>query len=154
MQFDEKKVLEIIAKHGEESSATIPILQEVQSVFGYLPNEVMEFITQHTAITPTQIYGVATFYSQFHLNPRGKHIIKVCHGTACHVGGAEKIGSSMKSELKLAEGEETTSDGEFTVEDVACLGCCSLAPVIMIDETAHGRLNSKEIPKIIKQYSK
>ncbi|MBA7615141.1 NADP-reducing hydrogenase subunit HndA [subsurface metagenome] len=98
-----------------------------------------------------RIWGVVTFYGQFYLSPRGRNIIKVCHGTACHIGAAEKITDALYQELGVDEGD-TTEDGKFTVERVACLGCCSLAPCVMINEKTHGRLTPRKIKKIIKKY--
>ena len=101
---------------------------------GYLPIDALHYLSQKTDSTPAQIFGVVTFYSQFRLKPVGKHMIRVCHGTACHVQGAEKISQAVSDTLKVKEGE-TTADGRYTMESVACLGCCSLSPVVMIDET-------------------
>lgn len=141
----------IIEQRGKSNDACIPILQDIQAQFNYLPEEALLYISKNTDITATQIYGVATFYSQFKLTPMGKNIIKVCHGTACHVGGAEKITEELKNYLKIKEGE-TTFDKLFTLEAVACLGCCSLAPVMMINDKIYGHLTPEKTIKIIKQY--
>ncbi len=131
----------------------IPLLQETQELFGYLPREAMVEIARVSGNTPSEIYGVATFYAQFRLQPVGKHIIKVCHGTACHVSGAELLDETLESELKVKMGE-TTEDMLFTVEKVACLGCCSLAPVVMIDNEVYGKLTGDKLKKIIKKIKK
>lgn len=150
-QLDFSKVEAILTKHGKSRGALIPILQETQGAYGYLPKPVLKRIAKTTRTIPSQVYGVVTFYSQFRLKPSGKHIIRVCHGTACHVSGAEAISETVSEELVVKEGE-TTSDGKFTLESVACLGCCSLAPVMMIGEEIYGRLTRREIPKILKNY--
>lgn len=150
-EIDFSAVDNIISNIGTKPESAIPILQEVQSAFGYLPESVIEHIAKSTQITSTQVYGVATFFKQFRLQPVGKHIIKVCHGTACHVGGAERISQAISEELKIKDGQ-TTKDLKFTLEQVACLGCCSLAPVMMIDDIVYGRLTSSSAVKVLKKY--
>jgi len=137
---------------GEESDL-IPILQKLQEAYGYLPEDIIKRLSDRTGIFVTRIMGVATFYSQFKLKPSGRHIIKICFGTACHVNGAETIAEAICDELGIALGE-TTADGEFTLESVACLGCCSLAPVIMIDSEAYGRLTPSKVREIIRNFNK
>ncbi len=127
------------------------MLQQVQAEIGYLPPEVMDRIAERSGVSAARVFGVASFYSQFRLEPVGKHIIRVCQGTACHVQGAVAITEAVCDELGVAEGG-TTEDGEFTVEPVACLGCCSLAPVIMIDEDTFGRLTPDQARKIVRDY--
>lgn len=141
----------IIEKRGKTNDACIPILQDIQANFNYLPEEALEYVAKKTDITATQVFGVATFFSQFKLTPMGKNIIKICHGTACHVGSAEKITEELKNYLKIKEGE-TTFDKMFTLEAVACLGCCSLAPVMMINDKIYGHLTPKKVINIIKQH--
>jgi NADH-quinone oxidoreductase subunit F len=145
--MDYKKLDTIIKEYGSNLSATIPILQKIQQEFRYLPFDALEYVSEKTGIPATSLYGVATFYSQFRLSPVGKHIIKVCHGTACHVSGAKGISESLSESLDVPEGG-TTDDKIFTLENVACLGCCSLAPVIMIDDTTYGRLTRTNAPKV------
>ena len=146
-----KKLLkELVQKYTNQSGALIPILQGIQESFGYLPEEALIYVSDEMGIPLGKIYGVVTFYSQFYLTPIGKNMVKVCHGTACHIGGAEKISEALYQELGVDEGD-TTEDGGFTVERVACLGCCSLAPCVIINEKTHGRLTSRKIKKIIKQ---
>ena len=135
---------------GVESDL-IPILQKLQSAYGYLPEDIIKRLSERTGIFVTQIMGVATFYSQFKLKPSGKHTIKVCFGTACHVNGAETVAEALCAELGIELGD-TTPDGEFTLESVACLGCCSLAPVMMIDDEAHGRLTPAKVRQIIRDF--
>jgi NADH-quinone oxidoreductase subunit E len=127
----------------------IPLLQGTQAIFGYLPRVAFEKIAAETGLDLSDMYGVATFYAQFRLKPVGKHIIKVCHGTACHVQNANTISDSLEDALKIKDGE-TTGDGMFTLESVACLGCCSLAPVMMIGENTYGKLTGTEAVRIVK----
>ncbi len=134
---------------GEEGKL-IPLLQQAQTEEGYISRARIETIHRDTGIPLAQIYGVATFYAQFRLTPVGKHICRVCHGTACHVSGANGITDAMESALGVVTGE-TTPDGEFTLDTVSCLGCCSLAPVIMIDNDTYGNLEPNAVKKIIKQ---
>jgi NADH-quinone oxidoreductase subunit E len=126
----------------------IPLLQKTQDIFGYLPQCSMREIARVTGASAAEIYGVATFYSQFRFTPTGKHVMKVCHGTACHVQGADSLDTVVEQRLGVAPGN-TTADGEFTVEKVACLGCCSLAPVVMIDGEVYGRLTGDKLGKIV-----
>lgn len=135
---------------GEEGRL-IPLLQRVQETDGFLSRQRIEEIHRQSGIPLAQIYGVATFYAQFRFSPVGKNLVKVCHGTACHVAGAKEITQAMESELGIATGE-TSADGLFTLEMVSCLGCCSLAPVIMVNSTTHGNLTEKEVRKILKTY--
>lgn len=140
---------EIIKGREKDRSLLIPILQDLQKAYGYLPMNIIGRLSQKTGITVPDILGVATFYSQFRLTPLGKHVIKLCCGTACHVNGCESIGSALCKELGIAYGE-TTKDELFTIETVACLGCCSLSPVMMIDEKVYGRLTPEKAREIIK----
>ena len=142
---------EVVARHGTAPGTLIPILQDVQERLGYLSPETMERIGEKTGVPPARVFGVASFYSQFRLKPVGKYIIKVCHGTACHVQGAVSVSEALIDELKTAEGE-TTADGTFTLTSVACLGCCSLAPVMMIAEDTFGRLTPDAARKVVRKY--
>jgi NADH-quinone oxidoreductase subunit E len=137
---------------GQEGKL-IPELQKVQERDGYISEERIKEIHQHSGIPLSQIYGVATFYSQFRLHPVGKHIVRVCHGTACHVSGAKGITDALVDQFKINVGE-TTEDKMYTLEVVSCIGCCSLAPVIMIDHSTFGNLVPNDIKKIITQYKK
>jgi len=141
----------VIKKFGRKRDACIKILQAIQSDYGYLPTEALRYISEHTEISLRRIYGVATFYDQFRFDPVGQHMIKVCHGTACHVNGAESITWAIQNVLKIKTGQ-TTKDRLFTLESVACLGCCSLGPVMMVDDTVYGRLTPAETRKILKRY--
>lgn len=141
---------ELIEKYKGRKGIIIPLLQGTQDQYGYLPKESFEKISSETGISLSDLYGVATFYAQFRLLPVGKHIIKVCHGTACHVQAAPKITEALSDSLEIKDGE-TTKDMLFTLESVACLGCCSLAPVMMIGEETYGNLTGKEAVKVIKE---
>ena len=129
----------------------IPILQAVQGAFGYLPEDGLDIIARHIGISVAKVYGVATFYNQFRLMPVGKHTIRVCRGTACHVRGSKAVLESFSSMLDIEAGE-TTPDGEFTLETVACLGACSIAPVVTVDEHFHGALQHRNVGKVLEQY--
>jgi NADH-quinone oxidoreductase E subunit len=131
--------------------ALIPVLQSAQDVFGYLPVPVLEAIAERLDVPISQVYGVVTFYAQFHLEPRGKHIVRTCQGTACHVRGASKILDALKETLGVAPGK-ATADLQFTLETVACIGACGLAPVMMVDHNTHGRLTPDIVPEILDKY--
>ncbi len=147
-----KEACDIVAAVGSEPEKVIPLLQEIQSRHGYLSQELVEAVAKEINIPASRLYGVATFYSQFRFEPIGKHLIKVCKGTACHVAGAEKVYSILSEELNVDEGG-TTADGLFTLESVACLGCCSLAPVVMIDDNIYGKLSPAKMTDILKEYA-
>lgn len=139
----------LIEKFKDYRGSMIPVLQGTQNLFGYIPQEAFPYLAEKLNLNLSEMYGVATFYAQFRLNPVGKHIIKVCHGTACHVQNASAITESLAEALKVNDGE-TTEDGVFTLESVACLGCCSLAPVMMIGEETYGKLTGRDAVKVIK----
>jgi len=142
---------EILLRYEKKERYLIPVLQEAQEEYGYLPVEVMKEIALGLNLSLSQVYGVVTFYSQFHQQPRGNNIIRVCMGTACHVRGGDAILKAIRDELGIDAGE-TTDDLEFTLESVACIGACGLAPVIMINDETHGRLTPEKIPEIIEKY--
>ncbi len=139
----------LILKYKGKRGNLIPILQGTQNIYGYVPREAFIKIHKETGLCLSEMYGVATFYAQFRLKPVGKHIIKVCHGTACHVQNADKITEALQESLNVLDGE-TTEDRMFTLESVACLGCCSLAPVMMIGDDTYGNLTGKEAVNIVK----
>jgi len=142
---------EILAGYSSEPASLIPILQEAQDAYGYLPQDVLGEVAKSLKMSLAKVYGVVTFYSQFHLQPRGKNIIKVCTGTACHVRGAADVLKAIQEELDIKSGG-TTEDLEFTLETVACIGACGLAPVIMINDDTHGRLNPDKAVAILDSY--
>ena len=148
MSVDLSQVDSIIDRVGRDPTKAIPVLQAVMDEFRYVPLEAIERIAQKTEMNETQLYGVATFYAQFRLTPVGERIVKVCHGTACHVGGAEGLTESMEERLGVKDGENTP-DMKYTLSSVACVGCCSLAPVVMVDDTTYGRLDRKKAAQII-----
>lgn len=150
--IDLKPLEKILKKYSKKDGAIIPLLQETQNLYGYLPRRALFRIAESTKTDLSQVYGVATFYSQFRLKPVGKYIVRVCHGTACHVSGAERITESCEEFLNIESGE-TTEDRQFTLESVACLGCCSLAPVMMVGDTTYGRLTDREVKKVLKKYT-
>jgi len=144
-----------IADLGNDASATVPLLQAVQSLYGYLPRKAMDMIIEQTEITGRQLYGVATFYAQFRLKPVGRHLIKVCHGTACHVTGADRLNTGLHHQLDINDkDQDTASNGSYTLVNVACIGCCSQAPLIVIDEEVHGNLNAAKAQKALRLHSK
>ncbi len=148
-QEDLSRLDHLIEKYRGKKGNMIPLLQGTQETFGYIPRAAFEKLANETGLNLSDMYGVATFYAQFRLNPVGKHIVKVCHGTACHVQNANAITEAIQESLKVKDGE-TTDDGLFTLESVACLGCCSLAPVMMIGDDTFGKLTGTESVKIIK----
>ncbi len=139
----------LIEKYRDKRGNLIPLLQGTQDIFGYIPMEAFKKLAKDTGLELNDMYGVATFYAQFRLNPVGKYIVKVCHGTACHVQNANEVSDALKESLKVEDGG-TTEDGLFTLESVACLGCCSLAPVMMIGEETYGKLTGNQAVKIVK----
>lgn len=150
-ELDLSLVDRVIADNGSGPGALIPVLQRTQEAYGYLPKQVLDRIAAALSLAPSSVYGVATFYAQFRLKPMGKHMIRVCHGTACHVAGGERITEAFERELCVSDGE-TTPDRLFTLESVACLGCCSLGPVAMIGEETYGRLSADKVAKIVADY--
>lgn len=147
------KLQEIIEKHEGKVSHLIAILQEVQEEYRYLPEEVLTYIAIALGISTATVYGVATFYAQFSLIPKGKYIIRVCDGTACHVRGAEPIHFTLRRKFDLPPGEATTKDLQFTVETVSCLGACGLAPVVTINgEEVHGEMTPDSVLAVIGKF--
>lgn len=135
-------------KYSAVKGSLITILQSAQDIYGYLPTEVIYEVAKATGNTPAKVMGVATFYTQFRFKPVGKNLILLCQGTACHVNGSEMIAQTIKDELGISDGE-TTEDGLFTLSCVACLGCCSLSPVMMINDETYGSLTSRKVREII-----
>jgi len=146
------KVDQIIDKFSGKKGVLIQMMQEIQRVEGYLSREVIRYMAEKTCTRLAHIYGVATFYTMFRLKPQGKNIIRVCQGTACHVSNGSGILAALRHDLGLKEGSDTTKNGLFTLMEVACLGCCSLAPVIMINDQTFGKLTPERISEILKKY--
>ena len=140
-----------IQEMKDKPGPLMPVMQKAQDIFGALTFEVQQYIAEKMQIPMSDIYGVATFYSQFALEPKGKHVIGVCMGTACYVKNAEPVLHKLSEELNTPPGY-TTQDGLFTLEATRCLGCCGLAPVIMVDDQVYGRLNPDDIPEILDKY--
>lgn len=149
--FDNAPLDAILERYRGYEGGLIPVLQETQETYGYLPQPAIERIAKVMRRPAAQVYGVATFYAQFHLKPRGKHIIRVCLGTACHVRGGERILEQLSTALGVQPGE-TTGDLQFTLERVACIGACGLAPTIMVDDDTHGRLTPTSAVKVVQGY--
>ena len=147
------KLAEIVANTSKDKGSLIPILQKVQEQLGYLSEETIEEVAKFTGISASEIFGVASFYSQFYFTPRGKHTVKVCLGTACHVRGGQRIMDQVQKELGIKAGE-TTSDYNFSLERVACFGSCALAPVVVVDKGVHGRMNTTKVEDILALYRK
>lgn len=149
----EKKYRKLLRKYYREEGNVISILQDMQEEFGYIPDEAVYWFAEELNIPASNFFGVATFYSQFHLKPLGRHVITACCGTACHVKGADPIIHRMKADLALAEGETTTPDMQFTLENVACIGACSMAPVIKVNKRIYGNVTPDRATELIDEYS-
>ena len=141
----------ILKNYEADEKNLIPVLQQAQEEYGYLPEEILKEIAVKLDLSLSQVYGVVTFYTQFHLEPRGENIIRVCTGTACHVRGAGEVLDVLKEELGVDNGG-TTEDLKFTLETVACIGACGLAPVIMVNDNTHGRLNAESTKDVLDKY--
>ena len=140
---------DVLAKYGDVKGSLISILQKTQEIYGYIPIDAVYHIAERTGSTPAKVLGVATFYSQFRFNAVGKYLIMLCKGTACYVNGAERIAEAVKEELGIGD-NETTADGLFSLSMVSCLGCCSLAPVMMINEDTYGSLTPDKVKQILR----
>ena len=149
--FDAKQMDEILAKHGRQASNIIAILQDVQETYRYLPREIFPYLSKELGMTTANIYSVATFYENFSLEPKGKYVIKVCNGTACHVRKSIPILEKLRETLNLKEGQATTDDFVFTVETVSCLGACGLAPVLMVNDTVHPSMTPEKVVALVQE---
>ncbi len=147
----EKQLLAVIEAHKEQQGALMPVLQEAQNIYGYLPIEVQRMIAEGLNIPLEEVYGVVTFYAQFSLNPKGKYNIGVCLGTACYVKGSQEVYDKVSEVLNI-KGGEVTDDGLFSLEATRCIGCCGLAPVMTINEDVYGKLTPDMIPDILAKY--
>ncbi|MDR0249579.1 MAG: NAD(P)H-dependent oxidoreductase subunit E [Oscillospiraceae bacterium] len=146
-----ENVCAVLEKYGNDPHRLVAILQEIQDAYSYLPEDIMAYVATALRVTPGAVYGVATFYSHFTLQPKGKYVIRVCDGTACHVKKASEIISVIEKELGLNEKKKTSDDLLFTLEIVACLGACGLAPVVMVNEEVHGSMNAEKTAELIKK---
>ena len=153
METLEKDINEVLSKYEGKPDNLIPLLQHIQSEYGYLPEESMQKVADYAQVPSSQVYGVATFYTQFRFTPVGKNKIMVCRGTACHVKGAPRITDEVEKELGIKEGE-TTEDGEYTLESVACIGACGLAPCMMVNDKVEAKLSPKKIKEYFKERNK
>lgn len=149
-----EKVCAIVERHGADPAKLIPILQEVQDEYRYLPEEVMTFVATTLGLSPAKVYGVASFYAHFALVPKGKYVVRLCDGTACHVKGSENLLDALRQKLGLTGTDVTTPDMLFTVETVSCLGACGLAPVIVVNETVYGQMTSVKALKLLEDIKK
>ncbi len=145
------KVEPILEQFSNEKGALIPVLQEIQEIYGYLPKEALTRVSEVMKVPVSRIYGVVTFYAQFYLTPRGRHTIRVCRGTACHVRGGRSVLNVVKESLGIDDGE-TTEDLQFSLETVACLGTCFLAPVMMVDRSYFGKLLPERVASILEKF--
>ena len=150
-KLKEKELGNVLADVEPTQENVIPALQTVQDRYGYLPRKALEFVAERHDTTIARVYGIVTFYSQFYLKPQGEYTIKICDGTACHVKGSDDIIETIKDELGIEVGE-VTDDGKFALKTVRCLGCCSLAPVIMINDEVYGNLTDEKVKKVLKDY--
>lgn len=150
-QKDFSKIKDIVEKYNGQKPSLIAILQEVQAEFRYLPEEAMNYVAALMNISPASVYGVATFYSQFSLDPKGKYEIKICDGTACHVRGSMPVLNAIKKKIGLEDGTFTTKDLMFSVETVRCLGACALAPVVVINDKVYSKVTTDAVDVIIDQ---
>ncbi|NQT48944.1 MAG: NADH-quinone oxidoreductase subunit NuoE [Chloroflexi bacterium] len=153
MNGDSKKVSAIVEKYGGSQDNLVSILQDIQSEYRYLPEEAIRAVAQELDLPVIRVYGVATFFKAFSLEPRGEHIVSVCLGTACHVRGAPAVLDEMKRRLSVEAGE-TTPDMEFTLETVNCVGACALGPIVVIDGEYHGQVGPVKVKKTLKKYKK
>ena len=151
-EISPSKLDSVFNRHQDEEGVLIPVLQEAQEIYGYLPEEVLVTVGRHLGIPMSRIYGVVTFYAQFYLTPRGRHTVRVCRGTACHVRGGKNIRKAVQQFLGVEE-NETTSDSKFTFETVACLGACALSPVLLVDKNYYGKLTPAKVAQVLKQYA-
>ncbi|MGC9341596.1 MAG: NAD(P)H-dependent oxidoreductase subunit E [Bacteroidales bacterium] len=152
MEVDVREIDRIVESVGVEKKHIIPLLQAIQKKYNYLPEEALRRLCKISEITPSMVVSVASFYSQFRFSPAGKHMIKVCVGTACHVKGSEQVHDALKRELKLGKDEDTTKEGTYTIEKVNCLGCCTLAPVVQIDHITYGHVTTSNVAEIISDF--
>jgi len=150
---DEERVTNIINEHRDKKGALMLVLQSVNAAYNYFPENTLRYISRELDVPLSLIYRIATFYNAFSLKPRGKHVIKVCQGTACHVRGGKRILQTIQEELGIGSGE-TTKDLQFTLETVYCLGACALGPVVVVDGEYHGQVKTREVSALLKKYSK
>ena len=144
----------ILEKHGTGEESLIAVLKDIQNQYGYLPQEALRHVSEKLAVPLSKIFCIATFYSSFSLEPKGKNVISVCQGTACHIKKGEEVVTSLTRALKLGADRKTTSDGTFTVEKVRCLGCCSIAPAVRVNQEHYGLVTQNSVANILRKYGK
>ncbi len=149
INFDLAQIERVCKEHEGRKGDLLVVLQKIQALCGYAPQAALPFVTRYLGATPSEIYGVLTFYNRFHLSPRGKHTIRACRGTACHFKGSLEILEKMREHLKMAPKQDTTDNTLFSIEEVACLGACGIAPVITVDEEVYGKLEPENAVEII-----
>ena len=142
-------VNKILEKYGYSEAKLIPILQEVQAVYKYLSKDMISYVATSIGVPPSRVYGVATFYAHFSMQPKGKYLIKLCDGTACHVKGSTPILDALRTKLNIKPGQDSSDDMLFTVDTVSCLGACGLAPVMVVNDEVHGQVRPADVDKII-----
>jgi len=147
----DERLAPVIEKFRGQKGSTIALLSSIQETFGYLPEEALDIVSRSLNIPTAELFGVASFYSMFRFQPEGKYVVRLCRGTACHVQGSWLIGEQLQRHLGVKEGG-TTEDGMFSLHFVACLGCCSLAPVMMVNGVVHGRLNPEKAVNVLESY--
>ncbi len=147
-----EKVNAILEKHQNNPASLISVLQQIQDEYRYLPEEILAYVATVMGVSPAKVYGVATFYENFSLHPKGKYVIKVCDGTACHVRKSQTLIDTVRTQLNLKEGMDTTDDMLFTLEVVSCLGACGLAPVLLVNDKVYGKVTSEEMKRILNEY--
>lgn len=147
-----ERLLKILAPYRGQKGAAIPVLQKVQEELGYLPEEAIPEIAKFLGITKNEIYGVASFYAQFRFERQGEHMVRVCQGTACYVQGGRRILEAVEQELDIPSGKATTQDYKFSLERIACFGCCALAPVMVVDKTVYAKMTTAKARQILAQY--
>jgi len=144
----------ILKNHGKAEGALIAVLKDIQNQYGYLPQEALRHVSEKLAVPLSKIFCIATFYSSFSLEPRGKNVISVCQGTACHMKKGDEVVSSLTRALKLGSDKKTTSDRAFTVEKVRCMGCCSIAPAVRVNQDHYGQVTQNSVANILRKYGK
>ena len=145
------KLEPLVTRYRGKKGVAIPLLAGIQKTVGYIAEEAVDYVARELDLPAAELFGVATFYAMFRMRPEGKHVVRLCRGTACHVQGSARIGEQLQRHLGVSEGE-TTSDGVFSLQYVACLGCCSLAPVMMVDGEVHGRLTPEKAVDVLESY--
>ena len=151
MKVDPSDIKKIIQQYRKKKGILISLLQDIRAIYGYVPEESIELISKELSIYPVEIYGILTFYTQFYLTPRGRHTIKVCQGTACHVMGGQEILDYLSDKLVINK-DDTSADSMFSLERVACLGCCGMAPVIVINNNFYGKCTIQKVDTLMKEY--